>query len=888
MKRRFFIATLITLTFIGPAQAEKWAILVGIDHYEDPNITDLRCAVADVTAFKEVLTDQKIGDFDHVYLMTDKHKGNDYPTHTNITFRFENLASRINPEDTFLFYFSGHGLEKGGRYYLLSVNSITRSQTNLKQTSIPLDVLEGLMKNIRARKILFILDACRNEPSKAKGGGDNIMSRGLMEKTVKVMPGKKKGVPGYSAVLFACKEKERAYEWDEKGHGVFTFYLLEGMKGEAANDEGDITVNELVKYTQDKVLSWCRDNLPDRIQTPTLKQYGVERVPLMRLIGELETLEEKRKVLEAELQKIQEQRRHATQEDDAVAEAEAKRREAELAEQIRQAKADEETERRRQERIKKQEEADAQQQHKQAQERERIRQEQAEIARLQNQVEQERRRKKVEEDAKMTIVDALNEVREIKAQIAKIRPQVEKEIEAQIEAIPEPQNVKITPKDEFEKQAAYNARVKKAQNQESKAKHRYNEEIASIRAKLDAEVAERKKGYEEALAVLDDREFILDETRMNLELGKYDAEAENFPDAIVKSKTQSPLDDFPFTFAIPIDFARQFKTSVINGTIKLHVTVALDADAETSEIKAVSVVDLVQDKTFGYPLPGGFVPSGGETEIAQTGQPYFRQKDGMKMVYIPAGTFTMGDETGDLNGTENWLKLEQHDVDVNAFHMDEHEVTNEQYCKFLNAISVKDDGKRWLDSSGNMLIYYDSSYCKIEKSGSKFKPESGYENHPVVCVYWHGANEYAKWVGGRLPTEAEWEKAARGGVAGRKYPNGNTISHDDANYKGTGGKDKWGGTAPVKSFAPNMYGLYDIAGNVYDWCSDYWDVDYYAKSPKDNPTGPSSGNYHVIRGGSWYNDANYIRCGFRLYYDDIGSYFFGVGFRVLVARGFFK
>ncbi len=230
------------------------------------------------------------------------------------------------------------------------------------------------------------------------------------------------------------------------------------------------------------------------------------------------------------------------------------------------------------------------------------------------------------------------------------------------------------------------------------------------------------------------------------------------------------------------------------------------------------------------------------------------QKDGMKMVYIPAGTFMMGDETGDLDGTESWLKIPQHEVYTDAFYMDEHAITNEQYCKFLNAISVKDEGSSWLDSSGNRLIYHNLEYCSIEKSGSNFKPKSGYANHPVVSVYWEGANAYAKWVGGRLPTEAEWEKAAR-----------------------------------VKRFAPNGYGLYDMAGNVYDWCSDYWNSDYYKNSPKDNPTGPSSGSWHVARGGGWYSDSNRVRCGFRFYDNfDIGHYVYDVGFRVVVASGVSK
>ena len=273
------------------------------------------------------------------------------------------------------------------------------------------------------------------------------------------------------------------------------------------------------------------------------------------------------------------------------------------------------------------------------------------------------------------------------------------------------------------------------------------------------------------------------------------------------------------------------------------------------------------------------------------GQTYIRQKDGMKMVYIPAGTFMMGDETGDLDGTESGLKIPQHEVYTDAFYMDEHEVTNEQYCRFLNSISVSDVNWRgdWHDSSGNPLICHEYSY--IEKSGSRFKPKSGYEKHPVVSVYWEGTEAYSQWVGGRLPTEAEWEKAARGGLVGKKYPNGDTISHDDANYEGTGGKDRWERTAPVKSFAPNGYGLYDMAGNVYEWCSDWWDEDYYEKSPKNNPTCSSpqylSVGVHVIRGGGWRGNSSRVRCGYRQLDNGDPNWGTDYGFRVVVASGGF-
>jgi len=242
----------------------------------------------------------------------------------------------------------------------------------------------------------------------------------------------------------------------------------------------------------------------------------------------------------------------------------------------------------------------------------------------------------------------------------------------------------------------------------------------------------------------------------------------------------------------------------------------------------------------------------------------YRQKDGMKMVYIPAGTFIMGSYYGD--GDEKPV----HEVNTDAFYMDKHEVTNEQYCIFLN-----DYGKN-TDAAGHKLLKIGSEYCLIEKVGNTYKPKSGYEKHPVIEVSWYGAAAYAQWAGVRLPTEAQWEKAARGGLVGKKYPWGDTITHDYANYSGTGGRDKWERTSPVGSFPPNGYGLFDMAGNVWEWCAEEYDPGNYIKSPKNNPKGPgisvTFGNNNfttvnascVLRGGSWryYLPLN-LRCACR-------------------------
>ena len=209
-----------------------------------------------------------------------------------------------------------------------------------------------------------------------------------------------------------------------------------------------------------------------------------------------------------------------------------------------------------------------------------------------------------------------------------------------------------------------------------------------------------------------------------------------------------------------------------------------------------------------------------------------------EMVLIPAGSFEMGDSK---NEPEGWMESSRpvHTVQLDAFHMDVHEVTVGQYKQFVSATGHR--------SRPDWLRNYSPT-----------------DTHPVVGVSWNDATAYAQWAGKRLPTEAEWEYAARGGLSGKRYPWGDEIIHDDANYIGTGGKDQWDGTtAPVGSFKPNGYGLHDMAGNVWEWCADRYGWNYYATSSLKNPKGPDTGIWRVLRGGSWDYDANGLRAAYR-------------------------
>jgi formylglycine-generating enzyme required for sulfatase activity len=255
-----------------------------------------------------------------------------------------------------------------------------------------------------------------------------------------------------------------------------------------------------------------------------------------------------------------------------------------------------------------------------------------------------------------------------------------------------------------------------------------------------------------------------------------------------------------------------------------------------------------------------------------------RQKDNMKMRLIPAGDFSMGDH----HAAGEYDAKPVHTVYLSAYYIDETEVTNEQYCLFLN-----DYGKN-TDAAFHKLLSINSESCLIEKIGNAYKPKSGYAKHPVVMVSWHGAAAYAQWAGARLPTEAQWEKAARGGLAGKKYPwgdlkpDGSNANFADKNttyyWSDKTVDDGYGLTAPVGNYVPNGYGLFDMAGNVWEWCADEYDSDYYSKSPKNNPKGPgvaltflnndftNIATSRVLRGGSWQQVVSILRCAYRYSY----------------------
>jgi len=217
---------------------------------------------------------------------------------------------------------------------------------------------------------------------------------------------------------------------------------------------------------------------------------------------------------------------------------------------------------------------------------------------------------------------------------------------------------------------------------------------------------------------------------------------------------------------------------------------------------------------------------------------------GQGMVELPAGCFDMGDSFGEGAADE----LPVHNVCLSAFAIDAAEVTNADYiqCVLANHCSPP------------------SSYGSSRRDWYYGNPE--YTNYPVVWVTWQQADIYCGWQGKRLPTEAEWEYAARGGLAGNRYPSGNSISCASANYgRWTAADPCWNfnglenDTHAAAAYPANGYGIHDPAGNVFEWVNDYYSGTYYQISPANDPQGPSSGSSRVYRGGSFVNVPTALR-----------------------------
>jgi len=251
-------------------------------------------------------------------------------------------------------------------------------------------------------------------------------------------------------------------------------------------------------------------------------------------------------------------------------------------------------------------------------------------------------------------------------------------------------------------------------------------------------------------------------------------------------------------------------------------------------------------------------------------------------VALAGGRFRMG--SNDRWTYPNDGEAPVHDVELSPFRITPTAVTNAQFSEFVDATGYRSDAQRygWSFVFAGLLPedfpetravaaapwwrqVYGADWSRPEG------PQSGIEHradHPVVHVSWQDAVAYCTWAGARLPTEAEWEYAARGGLENEPFPWGSELEPNGEHrmnvWQGTfplqnTGADGYLATAPADAYAPNAYGLYNMTGNVWEWCADWYDRRYYAKSPPLDPAGPRVGEHRVMRGGSYLCHASYCR-----------------------------
>ena len=240
----------------------------------------------------------------------------------------------------------------------------------------------------------------------------------------------------------------------------------------------------------------------------------------------------------------------------------------------------------------------------------------------------------------------------------------------------------------------------------------------------------------------------------------------------------------------------------------------------------------------------------------------------------------MGSEEGDRP------ERPAHVVTLDEYFISASPVTNTEYARFVRAASRRAPGVWELPVVVGPAQETAFRELAVPYVWNGDEPPAGKVEHPVVLVTYDDASEYCRWLVHetgqpfRLPTEAEWEKAARGGVEGKRYPWGDAIDPSNAAFLPHASMKLRCGTRSVKSFPPNGYGLYDAAGNVWSWVRDWYRADYYTVGDSGNPPGPGSGSLRVLRGGAWSNDdVKYLRCAFR-HPVPPDSYSYSIGFRV--------
>jgi len=273
--KRCTAALLGLLLLVGHSWAatpRSWALLVGVDRYDSNSISPLQFAGADARALAQTFIEACGFDRQRVVVLTSDGDPKTAPTSDNILEWLETMRGEVGPDDTFVFFFSGHGIERDGQNWLLTANTKPGSTSLLKKSALSTAEVRKALKGIRASRLVQIVDACRNDPMGGRGVGDNRLTNG-MSRDLRAVPNAAGGSVQVSATLFACSVSQRSYE-GYNGHGYFTYFLMRGLRGAAAREDGTVTLNSLVQYVEEKVPETVRMHEHGKVQVPYAEILG--------------------------------------------------------------------------------------------------------------------------------------------------------------------------------------------------------------------------------------------------------------------------------------------------------------------------------------------------------------------------------------------------------------------------------------------------------------------------------------------------------------------------------------------------------------------------------------------------------------------------------------
>jgi ankyrin repeat protein len=262
----------------GPAaaleQSRKWAVVIGIDDYLK-EVTPLRCATKDAREFKKTLLNSCGFSEENTFLLTSDQKGSRMPDKASIVRWISYIRQNASAGDTFVFFFSGHGMDMNRESYLLTIEADPFSQETLDASALRVSDLRKYVEDLGVSKKLLFIDACRNDPRTGKGERDNVFTDGFSKSLTIKSHGGASADGEFSATFFSCKVGQRSFEWSEKSMGFFTYYIVQGISGAAHDDKGRVTINALQDYLERNVSSSVQ------------KERGAEQRPWMMTEGSL-------------------------------------------------------------------------------------------------------------------------------------------------------------------------------------------------------------------------------------------------------------------------------------------------------------------------------------------------------------------------------------------------------------------------------------------------------------------------------------------------------------------------------------------------------------------------------------------------------------------------